>query len=45
MTFKKEYKTLEDQITAVIPSFQEVPKSLTDSLVECTDIRQLRYFK
>ena len=38
-------KTLQDDITAVIPSFQHVPKAIYDSLNDCTDIRQLRLFK
>jgi hypothetical protein len=45
MSFKKEFKTLQDDITAVIPSFQHVPKAIYDSLNDCTDIRQLRLFK
>jgi hypothetical protein len=28
MTFKKEMKSLKDDITSVIPSFHEVPRSL-----------------
>ncbi len=45
MTFKKEFKTLQDDLTSVIPSFQHVPKIIYDTLSDCTDIRQLKYFK
>lgn len=45
MAFKKEFKTLQDEITSVIPSFQHVPKIIYDTLSDCTDIRQLKYFK